>query len=723
MHAAKPFGIHCVKRQLRVIGAVFCLLLASCALFRPKHVDGPAGAAQIGDVAVQFVGVSAFTDNDLRDALADPFDTIQNEGLNRATADDAAFFLELYYRKNGYAFANASYDLLGVKQLRLKVDEGPLVGLGDIRFKGNKSYPDPTNFREYIIGPTRERFSRTHTDLPYVEADTQKGVELVQRFYLAEGFLDVKTEPIVVEFANKRTRANITIVVTEGRRYRFDGVEINGLLVFEEKEVRGLIADQIPLPYTKPRVDAMQRKLEDFYKQRGYFTAKVTTESDPILADPAGRVPTRFTVAPGPLFHFDGTRIVGVDRLKPEFLRNRFRKLSGQVYNPEKLDELYQKMIRTGLFNVLRVTPQPQEDNTLRLDIDVKEAKAREVGFSLGYGTFEGPIIGVELRDRNFRGTGRPISLAVDYSTRTLSGELLYLDPYLFETDYELRLRLNALTRKLDGYDKAEIGLLAELARQLTKQVRVSAFALAKKDTISNLEIDPVNAGLLDYVTDSLGVAATLDYRDNPVSPSRGWVSNLTFDVASSAFGGDLDFVRGTFRFTYFQPIGGPNSKMLLLAGFRAGVVRPTGKSSGPFYVDADNNPATAPVARGSRFPIDERFFNGGSTSVRSFGERELGPYDLKSGNPIGGEAFTIFNLEYLFPLVLADLRGAVFFDAGNLLPEASEFGFSDERYGVGAGLRYNLPIGPLRLDYGVNPSPRQNESFGAFHFSFGFAF
>ena len=100
-----------------------------------------------------------------------------------------------------------------------------------------------------------------------------------------------------------------------------------------------------------------------------------------------------------------------------------------------------------------------------------------------------------------------------------------------------------------------------------------------------------------------------------------------------------------------------------------------------------------------------------------------MGPFDQHTGQPIGGEAYTIFNLEYLFPLALADLRGAVFFDAGNLQSKAEDLGFGDERYGIGAGLRYNLPIGPLRLDYGVNPNPRKNEDFGAFHFSFGFAF
>ena len=91
-------------------------------------------------------------------------------------------------------------------------------------------------------------------------------------------------------------------------------------------------------------------------------------------------------------------------------------------------------------------------------------------------------------------------------------------------------------------------------------------------------------------------------------------------------------------------------------------------------------------------------------------------------GNPLGGEFFTVFNVEYTFP-IYGELLGAVFVDAGNLLPEASNPSLDDMRYGIGPGLRYNLPIGPIRLDYGVNPNPRKDEARGAFHFSFGFAF
>ena len=224
----------------------------------------------------------------------------------------------------------------------------------------------------------------------------------------------------------------------------------------------------------------------------------------------------------------------------------------------------------------------------------------------------------------------------------------------------------------------------------------MGVFASGRHDDISTTGIKPDLLGPTSYFVSTVGFFHTLDLRDSPVVPSRGFVFDQTFDLAANAIGSDIEFFRTTARASYFIPIG----RTLLEFGARALRENPSDISS---------------------LPIDERFFNGGSTSVRSFGERDLGPHD-RGGFPIGGEFYTIFNIEYTFP-IFGELQGAIFTDAGNLLPDADNPGFGDMRYAIGAGLRYKLPIGPIRLDYGVNPDPKPREDFGAFHFSFGFAF
>ena len=351
--------------------------------------------------------------------------------------------------------------------------------------------------------------------------------------------------------------------------------------------------------------------------------------------------------------------------------------------------------MRTGLFTSLRINPQPRADGTLDLGMTIQEAKAREVGFSLGYGTYDGPIVGFEARDRNLFGTGRPLTFRAIYSARALTGELSYLDAHWLESKYTLLLKLAVGNFHNDSYDKNEAGFTAQLSRKLIREIEVAGFMTARAVKLTDIFVTPANAGPQKYSLGSVGVTGTFDFRDSPLIPMRGLVFNATVDLTKGSGSGDnFEFVRTTMRLSYYIPI----KKTTLALGFRAG------------FLESIN---------GGEIPIDERFFDGGATTVRSFAERRLGPRDNVTGNPIGGNAFTIINVEYGFP-IYGDLRGAVFYDVGNLTPN---LGFKDMRSGVGAGVRYNLPIGPLRVDYGINPSPKPGESRGALHISFGIAF
>jgi outer membrane translocation and assembly module TamA len=122
-----------------------------------------------------------------------------------------------------------------------------------------------------------------------------------------------------------------------------------------------------------------------------------------------------------------------------------------------------------------------------------------------------------------------------------------------------------------------------------------------------------------------------------------------------------------------------------------------------------------------SSVPIDERYFLGGASTVRSFNERELG-VSKHQGYPTGGSAYSLLNVESDFPIWNA-LRGAVFFDTGSLSERGGTIPTGQFSSALGLGLRYALPVGPVRLDIGFNPDRKPNEDWGAVHLSFGFAF
>ncbi|MBX6325161.1 MAG: BamA/TamA family outer membrane protein [Chthoniobacterales bacterium] len=618
----------------------------------------------------------------------------------------------------------ANYVIVSPSRLRLDIAEGPRFLLGDVTFEGNAHEPAAKLF-DYMAGPTRERYSRLEKRLPFVAADLEEGTHLVQRFYVAEGFLHAMVDPPRYTLPDEGNVVNVVVPVHEGPQYRFGKITFSGPTIYDSATLQGQIIDLLQQPYTEARVEDIPRRLEAYYKARGYYEVQVTANAAPEGAV-AGRVPVEIAISPGPVYRFDGATVTGLRRLHPGFVTKRFTRLHGKTYSPEALDERFRTLMKTGLFNLLQIKPVPVDGHLLRLDISAEEAKSKEFGFWGGFDTYEGVLAGVQAADRNLLGTGRSGSAMVEISQRSYRGELLYEDPFFVDSDFAFRARATAFTFTFEGYTKFELGGRLELSRKITKFDEAALILSIRHVKITDSEIRPdFLLGPTGYLVNSVGLSNTLDLRESPYVNPRGLLVGNTIDVATGGLGSDIEFVRGTMRVSYYLPFGPKplapgvatdqsNSTPLqrwfrqssLAFGARAGIIHSLNGSG---------------AGEATAIPIDERFFNGGATTVRSFAERELGPHD-NHGHPVGGEFFTVFNIEYTFP-ILGELQGALFTDAGNLLPNAEEIGLNDMRYAVGAGLRYKLPVGPIRLDYGVNPDPRPFEDFGAFHFSFGFAF
>src|SRR5260370_14181130 len=341
--------------------------------------------------------------------------------------------------------------------------------------------------------------------------------------------------------------------------------------------------------------------------------------------------------------------------------------------------------MKTGCFNFLKIKSVPVDGHLLRLDISAEEAKSKEVGFSIGYGSYEGGIVGAQFRDRDLFGYGRPLTTSIEVSQRGYKGEILYEDPFFFDTDFAFKARLAAIRFDFDGYSKFDLGGRLELTRKITKQDEVGLIFSVRHVKIISADIKPVFLGEEDYFVNTLGFTNTLDMRESPFVTPRGFLINNTLDLASSAFGSDIEFIRGTIRPGYYLPFG-PKSLTPGVVEDKPGTPLHRrfqqsslafGPSAGIIHSLTVSGPGEA-----TAIPIDERFFNGGSDTVRRFCERDLGPHDLRD-HPLGGEFYTVFNFEYTFP-ILGELQGPFFTDSTNLLPSSEEPGLDDMPYAIG---------------------------------------
>lgn len=649
---------------------------------------------RLPDLQVIYEGNTTYSDRDLSRVLEEQKTGIRRFGLTRPRADDTAFFLNLYYLRHGFPNADVRWEIEPPSTLILQIEEGPEVVLGQIDFVGNTEFPHQTLY-DFMVGRTRERFTFIRATLPFVLDDLRIGAGRIRSLYLDQGYLDVTVDEPQVELVQDGRRANVSVTIEQGSQYQFGSLELEGDLVFSREEIEDQLADVLERPFSRSRLITLRRRLQSFYENQGYYQANVSVNA--FQAEAVDRnIPVHLRVEPGELFEVAGVQFEGERRLRKTFLERRFERLEGERYDPESIDAVFQRLMRSGLFSDLRISPDPISDDEMILDVQLEEARARELGLSVGYGTFEGFIFGVQTRDRNLFGYGRPVTLGFDISQRTMRAELSYEDPWLFD-DYRLRVSLLAQTLRFDGYSILEFGIQGELNRQFTRHYSAGLVAATFYNSLYDIDIEPQFVGPTDYLVNSIGFVQTLDYRDSPIAPTSGWVVGTSLEYASQAIGSEIDFIRGVFRASVYHRLGNG----VLGAGIRGGVIQPIGGTS--------------------QLPIDERFFTGGANTVRSFAERELGPKD-RNNYPIGGQATLILNLEYDYRII-GDLGMAAFVDAGNLQRRAGDFGFGDMRYGVGLGLRYYLPIGPIRVDYGINPDRREDEAFGALHISFGFAF
>ncbi len=638
---------------------------------------------------VEFSGAVEVDAARLRQAVGEQIQEIESRGLTPARADDAAFFLASFYRKQGYPKVVVNYELRGATVV-LKISEGPRAFLRSLQFVGNIK-ADSAVLARYFSGVAVEEIAAAR--IPFHEAEVVAGGDRVRGYYVSEGWLDALVDTSASRLSPDGKAADVVVKITEGIRYEFGAVEFAGDAPYSRAELLTALGVKTEGVFSPAAFDTMEGSVRSWLRGRGHFAASVVAEADMLHARD-GRIPIRITIKAGPKFRVSGIVSRGLDRVKPEFIEKRFSKITNADYAPALIDEKYRELLRTGLFRTLRVVPKESSPGRLTIELDAEEAKQKEFGFEVGYGSYDGVVVQTRVADRNFLRTGRPLSLELKSSQRGYEGELLHVDPWFRDSEWALRTRLYSQFRDEDGYSKKGAGLRVDATRRLLPRWELSAFTELALANVTAAGIEPQFLGPLDYTIMSIGLAQKVDHRDDPLNPRRGFLFLTSIEL--DALDGQFAFGRVTARYSRYQSIG----RSLLAVGLRVGWIIPVGDA-------AD-------------VPIDLRYFNGGGASVRSFAERGLGPKDT-AGNPLGGAFYTVANVEWDFP-VSGAFGGAVFADAGNLVSDSTP-GLEEMRLGVGVGVRYLLPIGPMRLDYGYNPSPRLGDAAGAVHFSFGFAF
>jgi outer membrane protein insertion porin family len=339
--------------------------------------------------------------------------------------------------------------------------------------------------------------------------------------------------------------------------------------------------------------------------------------------------------------------------------------------------------------------------------IKLREGNAGAIDLSAGYGEYDRYRGILDLSYKNLQGMGRQVSLRFEFSSLAKRYILQFYEPWFM--GIQLPFRAFFL-----GENKREINLQDRSTRyKLTRHTATAGFEKKISNTLKTAfgyEFSVVNT--YDVDTDVVlsredtgtlvisGVRAGIIYdtRDDPFNPTRGIFSGVSVKLTSPVFLSETDFIKSNlYGNTYYQIVSG----LVVAVSLRGGLAKG--------YSGTDE------------LPIVERFFLGGGTTVRGYDQDTLGPKG-SDGSPTGGNAFLMENLE-LRTSLWKGLGLVTFVDGGNVWLKADEIKLVSLKFTTGLGLRYNTPVGPIRIDYGIKLRRERGEDFGALHFSIGNVF
>jgi translocation and assembly module TamA len=473
-------------------------------------------------------------------------------------------------------------------------------------------------------------------------------------------------------------------------------------------------------------------------QDHGYAFAKV----DPPVAyeDPASHVLNlSFHVTSGPKVEVGEIRFTGLKRVHEAFVRRRLLLHPGQPYSALAVEQARKDLLALGLFGAVSVRLGQAPDAQMRVPVTFRmsERPRHVIGLNAGYSSDLGGSAGVTWTDRNVRGNGEQLTLSA--SATNIGGSATtglgydmsakYLIPEFGHRDQSLQFALGAIRQSLQAYDQTAettgITLSRKLSSVWTATLGVStihetivqegttrvytlfalplSFAYDSTDLLSPV-LDPTHG-----LRASLSVAPTL---------SRG-EPNATFYVTQASIASYFDL----------QPLlhTAPGRSVLALRLLGASALGATESAE-----SVENQSVNVPD-----LPPDQRFYVGGSGTVRGYRYQAVGP-EFPDGNPVGATSIAAVNLEYR-QRIGTNFGLALFADAGEagegLNPisdlvhghrcssESIQNATDCWALGVGAGVRYYTPIGPLRLDFAIPTARRSNDDHFEVYIGLGQAF
>lgn len=697
-------------KKLAILWLFFAALWAGCSSVPEKQrPDEPADQtsreeSQEKVSELVFEGNQKISEGAIRDELEGELERLHERGFRKADVDDIAYEVELLYRNRGYHFARVDYEYSSERSV-LRITEGDQVLIQTVRFSGNTVISREKLLE--LLTAARAGFLGLGSRV-FVAEEVASLRSAVEDVYFERGYQEVRVLEPTTEFTADKKYAIVQIDIEEGPQYILEAIDFSDVpSPLKRDELVTRFRYLVGSAYIPRLRFEVRSGVEETLADRGYPAASASISlSVEDRAEEERRVSVTFTVRAqtGPLVRVRQVIVHGAKSTSEAFIKSRVLLEEGGQYNGTLVRRSYRRLFGTGLFKTveLRLSDSPdetpgEEPQERDLIVEVTEGPSLEYFFELGFGSYDLARAKAGVREKNLFGRGLIGRAEVLGSIRGGQATLGITDPWFLWSEWTADLPITALYREEPSFTVREATARLRVSRPIFERLVGGAAYRFSLSEIEEFQIEETDDEEPDLRLAALGPFLEYDSRDDIFAPTRGVRARAFGEVGAPQVGGEISFIHAGFSTSQYLGI------------FDGTVLAGTLQTEWIFPFDDTE-----------LIPIQERLFNGGENSVRSFEEAQLGPKD-DNGEPLGGEVRNLVSLE-LRQRVIGLLWLAVFGDYGNVALKRSR-PFQDFRSAVGGGLRYNLPVGALRLDVGFNPDQRDDEDLFEIHFAVGMAY
>ena len=651
-----------------------------------------------------FVRDVLFSGNKKQDAatLLEKIDLKLGTVYNPVEVNRASDKLKEFYESEGYFEVGVTPEVEkladGDVTVTFKISEGRRITIEQIVIEGTQGLT-PKQVRAAMETQEREFYIlRGTVQRQRLDEDIDRIIQL----YNDHGYVQARVEKSEIDVDRENARATIRIVVVEGPQFKVGGVDMTGNSLLPQEEIRKRMLLKSGDVFSRSKLRDSVTGITDLYSAIGRASADVSPNT---MQDTPNRlVNVVFEIVEGPETYVERINISGNTRSEEKILRREIPMAEGDLFTSQKLARAKQRLTNLNYFDKVEAKTAPgSSKDKIVVNIDVTEKPTGLFSIGGGYSSQDGVLGTLDLSQRNFLGKGWEVFLRLRGGENIQTGTIGFTEPWLFDRPLAAGFDIFNTRRILPDYTVNSLGADIRLGHPIGEYSRWNAIYRASQDRISDVN-ELGSPQLLSeegtHLTSLVGLSLSRDTRDNIFDPTRGSTASISLDFAGVGFG--VRFVRSVFTTTYYQPTPWLDHVLSfrLMAGYAFGW---------------DKDPV----------PLFERFYLGGSNSLRQFKSLQVSPRD-STGTRVGGNAELLGTIEYQIPLFFG-IKAAIFYDVGNVwgpdISGGSKIDLTDLRHGVGAGFRWNSPFGPIRVDYGIKLDQKKGESFGSFNFSAGSSF